>query len=443
MTTLPEDFCIYTRQLMGEVRYERFLAALSQPSVASIRLNTIKYPYSLSDLKQVPWCRGAYYLPQRPNFTFDPLLHAGYYYVQESSSMFIDQVLRQYVKQPVIMLDLCAAPGGKSTAAISALPAGSMLVSNEPVRTRAQILAENIQKWGYDHCLVTNNYPKDFHQIEALFDVILCDVPCSGEGMFRKDEATIGEWSTQNVAKCVQLQREIITEAWYCLSEGGLMIYSTCTYNAHENEENLQWLVRQTNAEILSVNTEPDWQITGSLLPGFQQPVYRFIPGYTAGEGLFMAVLRKPGVNTTLLNTTGNRTSLSQQAKRTSRLIINELRTFYKGIPAPTQKGKNLIPPHAAALSIASDLHTYTRVEVDYQQALQYLRHEALSLPADTPRDIVLICFQGAPLGFAKNLVNRANNLYPQEWKIKSSHLPTAYDAILTAPKEHDDNITL
>jgi 16S rRNA C967 or C1407 C5-methylase (RsmB/RsmF family) len=429
MTVLPEEFSRYTRQLMGDGRYERFVSALEQPSVVSIRTNSLKFPHPQPQLKCVPWCHDAYYLQERPNFTFDPLLHAGYYYVQEASSMFIDQVLRQYVHHPAVMLDMCAAPGGKSTAAISALPEGSMLVSNEPIRTRSQILAENIQKWGYADCMVTNCYPKDYHKSGAMFDVILCDVPCSGEGMFRKDEGAIQEWSAQHVAQCTQLQREIVTEAWHCLRDGGLMIYSTCTFNAHEDEENVAWLMEQTGAEILTVNTEEDWHITGSLLPQFQHPVYRFIPGYTQGEGLFMAVLRKPGKDTD--------NGTPADTKRTRELINKKLRPIYNGIPAPTQKGKDLIPAQAAALSpsfltaMRQQHREYPMAEVNYQQAMQYLRHEAITLPADTPRGIVLICFQYAPLGFAKNIGNRANNLYPQEWKIKSSHVPTEYEPII------------
>ena len=189
---LPELFIESARLTMGERRFQRFMEALDEPSPVSIRVNMRKmedYPFSISDsqLRKVPWCPTGYYLPDRPNFTFDPLLHAGCYYVQEASSMFIDHVLRLYVQTPVHMLDLCAAPGGKSTAARAALPEGSMLVSNEPIRQRAQILSENIQKWGYPDCMVTNCYPKDFRKARCLFDVILCDVPCSGEGMFRKD----------------------------------------------------------------------------------------------------------------------------------------------------------------------------------------------------------------------------------------------------------------
>ena len=175
----------------------------------------------------------------------------------------------------------------------AALPDDCVLYSNEPIRQRASILLENITKWGWEDCTVTNNYPRDYRRSKMTFDVILCDVPCSGEGMFRKDEATIREWSPQNVEKCWQLQRDIVSDAWACLNDGGLLIYSTCTFNTKENEENVRWMLGQFGAQVLPVETQPEWNITGSLLDGFTEPVYRFIPGISRGEGLFMCVLRK------------------------------------------------------------------------------------------------------------------------------------------------------
>jgi len=318
-------------------------------------------------LSPLPWCPLGFYLTSRPQFTFDPLFHAGCYYVQEAASMFIDHVLRQYVRRPVEMLDLCAAPGGKSTAALGALPQGSVLVSNEPVRQRCQVLRENIEKWGYPNCEVTNLYPADFRKNGRQFDVILCDVPCSGEGMFRKDPAAVGEWSLQNVEKCWRLQRDIVSEAWQCLRPGGLLIYSTCTFNTKENEENLQWILQTFEADILPLDTKPEWGITGSLLEGFDAPVYRFIPGLTRSEGLFMAVVRKAAE---------------------------------------------------------------PRVELSYNQAIAYLRGEALLLPADVPQGLVTLTFMGQALGQAKNLGGRANNLYPKPWRIKSTYIPKEYEAI-------------
>ena len=296
MIQLPEEFIRETRLMMGEERFNSYMEAFNEEAPTSIRLNTGAMNTGARPQHQVPWCKEGFYLEGRPQFTFDPLFHAGCYYVQEAASMFVTHVLRQFIHEPVAMLDLCAAPGGKSTAARSVLPGESVLVSNEPIPTRAQILLENITKWGWSDCIVTNNYPRDFRQAKTKFDVILCDVPCSGEGMFRKDPATIGEWSLQNVEKCWRLQREIVADAWECLNPGGILIYSTCTFNTKENEENVRWIIDTYDAEIQEIPTKQEWHITGSLLDGFDAPVYRFIPGITQSEGLFMAVLRKGGI---------------------------------------------------------------------------------------------------------------------------------------------------
>ena len=401
---LPEDFIRETKQIMGEERFHRFMSAFEEDAPTSIRLNPLNYQLSTINhkLSIVPWCPEGFYLAGRPQFTFDPLFHAGCYYVQEAASMFVTHVLRSLSTinyQLSTILDLCAAPGGKSTALRTVLPPGSVLVSNEPIPNRAQILLENITKWGWPDCIVTNNYPRDFRKAKARFDLILCDVPCSGEGMFRKDSATISEWSLQNVEKCWRLQREIVADAWECLQPGGILIYSTCTFNTKENEENVRWIMDTYDAEILSIPTEPDWHITGSLLSGFDGPVYRFIPGITQSEGLFLAVLKKKG-------------DFSPATR--------------KNLPS----GLNVI---------SFDLpHSTFHQELSYTDALRYLRGEALVLPPDTPRGIVTLTYQGYPLGPAKNIGNRANNLYPKAWRIKTTHLPSEPVSILKPTHSED-----
>ena len=238
---LPSDFESYTRELLGSQLYDRLKTGLEAPDApTSVRLNPFKaggmdIAGRLCD-RVVPWCaQTGRYLMQRPNFTFDPLLHAGVYYVQEAGSMFVDLVVRTLIKQPATVLDLCAAPGGKSTALRAALPEGSLLFANEPMRTRAQILSENLQKFGHEDVVVTNNYPRDYRKSRLQFDAIFADVPCSGEGMFRKDDGARQEWSTQNVENCWHLQREIIGDIWDCLRPGGLLVNSTCTFKAHED----------------------------------------------------------------------------------------------------------------------------------------------------------------------------------------------------------------
>ena len=425
---IRDRFETYTRKLFGEERYALFLKGLDQDSPTSIRLNTFKLKENegISETlipQQIPWCKEGYYLNERPNFTFDPLLHAGIYYVQEASSMFLSHVLRQLIKHPVMMLDLCAAPGGKTTCARTAIPGGSLLFSNEPIGKRAQILAENIQKFGHPDIVVTNNYPRDYKKTKLVFDVIIADVPCSGEGMFRKDAQAIEEWSLQNVEKCCQLQRSIITDIWDNLRPGGILVYSTCTFNAHENEQNIAWLLNHYDAELIEIPVEKEWNITSSLIgnplnDGRKFPVYRFIPGLTKGEGLFMAVLRKTGDNENLNNPNDIRSDkIVAEANKKLKVLVH-------GVKKNIEKGKNIIPDHSLALSIVGNKGKFPAIEIDYSTSISYLRHEAIVLPPDSPKGIVTLQYRGVPIGFAKNLGSRANNLYPQEWRIKSSHIP-------------------
>lgn len=402
MEELPESFAGYTSQLMGEERFAAFAASLDEEAPVSIRVNRAKWQGDVVGGERVPWSDDGYYLPERPNFTFDPLLHAGCYYVQEASSMFIERALRQYVTEPVEMLDMCAAPGGKSLAAISSLPEGSWVLSNEPIRQRASILAENVSKWGSKCMRVISNYPEQISKSKMKFDVILCDVPCSGEGMFRKDPQAVREWSVQNVEKCRMLQRDIVAEAWKCLRPGGLLIYSTCTFNTREDEENVQWITEEYDAEILPVDTCAEWNITGSLLNGFSAPVYRFIPGITRGEGIFMAVIRKAG-----------------EWKAQKKLSLDKL--------PPMLHQMDLVRLDAMDGSKAPA----PTVDVDYDTAIAYLRREAVTLPQDATRGIVTLTYRGVAIGQAKNLGNRANNMYPKEWRIKSTHIPEKKEILI------------
>ena len=449
---MKQDFLNEMRSLMDEAQLEQLLAGLQQQPPVSIRLNPNKQPITqhpspITQHSPVPWCPEGRYLQERPSFTFDPLLHAGAYYVQEASSMFVTHVLRHLTSHPspitphpspithhpspITLLDLCAAPGGKSTCALSVLPPGSVVFANEPISKRAQILSENIQKWlspcptatslhssippcptttsphssippcSVDNgsAVVTSNYARDYKKAKLQFDIILADVPCSGEGMFRKDPKAEEEWSLQNVEKCWRLQRDIVSDIWSCLKPGGFMVYSTCTFNTHENEENVQWIARELGADIVEIPVSDDWHITGSLLSDFHEPVYRFLPGFTIGEGLFMAVLRKHG----------------EWAPSTEKERAALLRRGQQQLHTLPHEFLNALNEHQSAPHIA----------LTYEQAIAYLRHEALTLPPDTPRGIVVVSYQGLSLGLAKNIGNRANNLYPKEWRIKSTHVPT------------------
>ena len=442
---LPKDFIEYTSKLMGKGLWDKLENGLSEEAPVSIRLNPFKCKEDAQIPLQdsiVPWCSSTgRYLKKRPNFTFDPLLHAGVYYVQEAASMFLDTVLRKYVKEPVLMLDLCAAPGGKSTCARAALPEGSLLFSNEPMRTRANILAENMQKFGHEDVIVTNNYPHDYKKSKFAFDVILTDVPCSGEGMFRKDPNAINEWSLQNVDKCRNLQREIVSDIWPCLKPDGILIYSTCTFNAHEDEENVAWIINELGADLLPIE---------------DKDMHHFYPGITRSEGLFMAVLRKTGEDA---NTGIKCKNVKIKSAKVDRSWIKDpdgmdfIQQDEKiiAIPKPWSAmyneanrclnilsagimitdNKHLIPNQSMALSRKLNKEAFSVVELTYEQAISYLRTEAITLSSETPKGITLLTYHGTPIGFAKNLGSRANNLYPQEWKIKSTHIPSENDVII------------
>lgn len=384
--TLPEDFVKLMQQCYGEEEASRLCTALSEtePEV-SVRLNPHKCPLQSDDvatnlplaLDPVPWCRGAYYLKERPAFTFDPLLHAGVYYVQEASSMYLAKVVEDYALSsgtPQNVLDLCAAPGGKSTLLAGMLPEGSMLISNEPIGKRAQVLAENMTKWTrmmdgvYPvRTIVTNNYPVDFSRFLETFDLIVTDVPCSGEGMFRKDEGAIADWSMQKVAECQALQREIVETIWPCLRPGGLLVYSTCTFNNLEDEDNVRWIATTFGAEILEER--------------------HFLPGRDRGEGFFIAAIRKP---------------LSDAAVRDeASMPLKNLKVMYDSVVVPEEMQGSV-------------------VELTYDEALQYLRREALRVEA--PRGPVVLTYKGFVLGPGKGVGSRINNLLPQEWRIRTTY---------------------
>ena len=388
---LPEDFVRLMHEQYGKDTADALCQALSEtdPEV-SIRLNPRKgQPLVMENVnaEPVPWCPDAYYLSERPAFTFDPLLHAGAYYVQEASSMYIAELVRKAMfnvqcsmfNAPIAALDLCAAPGGKSTLLASLLPEGSVLISNEPMPKRAQVLAENMQKWTrmtkgeYPvRCIVTQNYPADFTAFTDTFDLLVTDVPCSGEGMFRKDEVAVQDWSLQNVDLCWHRQREILQDIWHTLKPGGLLIYSTCTFNHFEDEDNARWICDTLGAELLEER--------------------HFLPGRDRGEGFYCAAIRK---NSPIQNSVAENNSQLPMFNAQCSML-------------------NVIPP---AFAVDPDM---PRIELNYNEALQYLRREAVRVPA--PRGMVLICYKGYVLGPGKCVGNRINNLYPEQWRIRTTY---------------------
>ncbi len=462
--TLPTDFISRTRALLG-TEFDALAVALQAEAPVSIRINRHKGTPGLLPLQtdgRVAWCESGYYLSARPAFTFDPLFHAGVYYVQEASSMFLEQAIRRYVTKPVRCLDLCAAPGGKSTHLLDLLPEGSLLVSNEVIRSRSQVLAENMAKWGNPNVIVTNNDPAELGRLTHWFDVIVTDVPCSGEGMFRKDAASVGEWSVANVEYCAARQRRILHDVWQALRPGGLLVYSTCTYNTEEDEENIHHIIEKLGAEALPIPIPAKWRITGPLR--YTHPVYRFFPHKTRGEGFFLAILRKadgeqqeirpkgkskkekgktalpfpPHVKAwltvadpLLTGSAGNPIRLLPRFLGDTYPLLDEhLRILSAGVTLGEMKGKDLIPAPALALSTTLRPDAFPSVELDWEQAIRYLRREAFALPEGTPKGYVLVCYKGFRLGFAKNLGNRANNLYPQEWRIRSGHVPEKVEVL-------------
>ena len=459
----PHEFITRTRPLLGE-NYPALEEALQKEAPVSIRVNPGKLSAILT-YEKVSWCDTGYYLPERPSFTFDPLFHAGRYYVQEASSMFLEQVIKQYINTPVTCLDLCAAPGGKSTHLTSLLPEKSLLVSNEVIRNRSVILAENTAKWGSPYSIVINNDPKEIGKLTHLFDMIVADMPCSGEGMFRKDPDSRNEWSIDNVQLCATRQRRIVHDIWNVLKPGGLFIYSTCTFNREENEENIQYLVETFQAEVMPVTTNNEWHIHPAIQANF--PVYRFFPYLTKGEGFFLAVLRKPEsdkqINASknkkghkrkqapmaippiakewiinhnqyhfINSSNGNLQAIPADYIETYQSLSEALRVISACISIGELKGKDLVPASALALNTALDQTSFPTVDLPWEEAIRFLQKEALVLPPATPKGFILITYQGQPLGFVKNIGNRANNLYPQEWRIRSKQLPEKRPEIVT-----------
>ena len=459
----PPNFLSSVKTLLKE-EASVFLSALEEESPTSIRLNPLKSKrnpllFSL-ETEAVKWSDFGYYLAERPSFTFDPLFHAGYYYVQEAASMFVEYVAKELIKQPARCLDLCAAPGGKTVSLLSALPEGSLIVSNEIIRQRANVLAETITKFGSPNVVVTNNAPKDFAVFSQFFDVILVDAPCSGEGMFRKDEVAVQEWSSSNVSMCATRQKEILRDVWAALKPGGLLIYSTCTYNTAENEENARWIACELGAEFVSVEIKREWGISSTF--DNETVGYRFFPHKTKGEGLFVTALRKLSSeegrkqkkNTTVsflkdasiyhsflknpenfdfFEQNNRVTALPKGHSETFLLLCQRLKCISMGIDLGERKGNDFIPSHALAMSAECSREFFSKYEISYPQAIAYLRREAIVLE-NAPKGFLLLTFKNEPLGFVKNIGTRANNLYPPEWRIRSGYLPETIPEIFFSP---------
>ena len=443
---LPEIFSQRMLRMLGS-EYESFQKSFDNSIATSIRLNFSKYKEK-PKLKPVNYCNTGYYLSDRPIFTIDPFIHSGVYYVQESSSMFLEQaVIQSNFPAGCRVLDLCASPGGKSTHLASLLPKDSLLVSNDVIRARSQILSENLKKWGNANVVVTNNDPHDFQRLPDFFDLIVVDAPCSGEGLFRRDPNAIVEWSPENAELCSQRQKRILADVWPSLKEGGILIYSTCTFNPSENEENIKWLNEFADIEPIHLTVENQWGITITGAGNF--PCHRFYPHKTTGEGFFMAVVRKRGTNTysnqrkikdnPLLATKGEKESakslladenldilrfedslLAFPAAHISGLsqVKNNLRILHAGVKIGELKQKDLLPAHELALSPILNRHAFPEIKLTIEEALTFLKRDDIT-PISNNKGWNLVTYRNIPLGWVKNLGNRFNSAFPKEWRIR------------------------
>jgi 16S rRNA C967 or C1407 C5-methylase (RsmB/RsmF family)/NOL1/NOP2/fmu family ribosome biogenesis protein len=430
-----------------------------QESITSIRLNSAKWkkyggkkqPVSYLPLAgPVPWCEQGFYLSQRLAFTLDPLLHAGAYYVQEASSMFVEQFLLQSadLSQSLKVLDLCAAPGGKSTLLQSLLSSDSLLVSNEVISGRNNILAENITRWGANNMVLTQNDPSDFRQLGCYFDIILVDAPCSGSGLFRKSPDAVKEWSMQHVTLCSQRQQRILANVWPALKENGLLIYTTCSYSKEENEDILDWMLENFTATSVSIQLNEKWNIITSHSDLYQGTGYRFYPYLVKGEGFFAACICKqektkgakaafkkkktalPPVKE--MNNLESWLNLSPDISCLSfgnnillfpNKLIPELEHIMQalyirqaGVIAGQFKGHQFIPEHALALSRLANLQL-PFLALNQEQALKYLSRKEMSITSGV-NGWNLIKYENFPLGWVKILPNRINNYYPMNQRI-------------------------
>lgn len=472
MIQLPSEFIENIRRVEG-IDADALAAALDTDPIVSIRFNRRK-PHSGEMMPEiatgdaVEWCADGRYLSERPVFTLDPLLHAGCYYVQDASSMIYQQITEKIVEKmmaegsrPLTALDFCAAPGGKTTAMIIALPDGSTVVANEYVTARGKILRENLEKWGYPGVIATGSASAQYRNLPAIFDIIAVDAPCSGEGMMRKEEEARRQWSRKLIADCAALQKEILSDVVGALRPGGYLIYSTCTFNTEEDEENSLFISEELGLQpvkFADLGLKGVDKAASGVMPGVE--ALRFMPHLTRGEGLYVSVFRKPEsegefMATSRSNNRKNRkkglpteieklaegwikreihpqfemsgemvTMIPEYAADTLETLRREgVNVTGAGLPiAELKSGKRnteLIPDSRIAINTAFDPSAFPEAQLDLDDALKYLRREAIRLDENIPKGYVVVNYKGVPLGMVKNLGNRVNNLYPSPWRIR------------------------
>ena len=449
---LPDSFIASLQGLPGFDQDAFVKVHEQQEQLTSIRLNTLK-PFELmghtllNDKDAIPWCNNGFYLKQRPLFVLDPLWHAGAYYVQEASSMFLHYLLEQITPnpQPIKVLDLCAAPGGK-TSLLANYYSNGLVVANETIKPRNAILVENLTKWGAANLVITQNDPAHFKALPDFFEVLMIDAPCSGSGLFRKDTDAITHWSEQSVQHCSTRQARIVEDSIDCLKEGGYLIYSTCSYSLEENEKRMDQIASIAGMKNIQFEIPVHWNIVETYSEENKCQGFRFYPDKVKGEGFFITVFKKEvstcsgyydtkatsiaaskkvlavlkshfevPENYDLINHQNSILALPNLFQQELNGLMNHLYIKKMGLSLGEIKGADLIPSHALAMSTWSNL-PYQTLAIDEVTALQYLRRADLHLP--TGRGWHALTYKNIRLGWAKLLPNRSNNYYPNEWRI-------------------------
>ena len=446
----PQDFVNNMEQTLGVEECARLLSALDEPTTTSIRFNPFKVAQR-PEGNAVPWNRYGFYLNERPVFTLDPLMHGGMYYVQEASSMFVEELYRQVFgdREDVRVLDLCAAPGGKTTLYSTIVGVGGLVLANEPIRNRAMVLADNVKRWGIGNVAVTCNDPSQIGAYEHMFDLLAIDAPCSGEGMFRKNVDSRKEWSASNVEMCAARQKRIIADAWSALKPGGVLIYSTCTFNQTEDEGVVEWITQNFDCEPITIELPDDWGIARTMAGEIE--CFHFYPHLTKGEGFFAAILRKGDGRLKTKSPKARKTPFAELAKReivllqewvqqpeyvrfmqvgedsmygyyrsqypVIKTLAEGLNMIYSGVCMGQIFGKTLRPDHALALYHELNRDKCSVAELNKEQVLNYLRRQEHDL-SPLSEGLNLICYEGVPVGWSKLIGNRANSLLPNAFRI-------------------------
>ena len=434
------------REMLGDDA-ERLFSALDTPAEVSIRVNPAK-PAEVFEGEAIGWSPNGRYLAERPQFTLDPLMHGGAYYVQEASSQFVAHILRQDNLEGGRVLDMCAAPGGKTTVYSSLVGREGLVVANDINRGRTLALSDNVQRWGMGNVVVTCNEPEHIGAFEQWFDVVAVDAPCSGEGMFRKMDEAREEWTPASVEQCVARQRDILAEAWRALRPGGKLIYSTCTFNDREDEGVVRWLVEEYGDEIVAaerVETEDKWGIVRSDIGPFQ--CFHFYPHSARGEGFFAAVACKAEGVTKRRTPKGRRkvftTLQSKDLAEVSRWVDDaktmsfryvgdvvygynsavmedvtqlseSLSVVYSGVAMGQIFKGTLKPEHSLALFVGRNRDVVTEVELSLEDAQNYLRRQDIDAKQFS-EGVNVVTYKGVAIGFIKRIGARCNNMYPKD----------------------------